>query len=200
MARMSIEQRRALLLESGWQVCSTQSVHAATTRAICARAQMRQSAFHYCFHSRDELLREIVVSLLPNLHSASISNIDAKGTLESVLRGSLMAYWDHVEAEPMLHRVLYDLTSTSLADPRLSDIAETLYRRGVEAVQNVLETIGDIRAITWTVPLPILARLVHSVIDGATLQYIVDRDATAARAALQSFIPMVVSCAVRSEQ
>lgn len=66
MARMSLEQRRALLLASAWQVCSTQSVQSATTRAICARAGTPQSAFHYCFHSRDELLREIVVSLLPN--------------------------------------------------------------------------------------------------------------------------------------
>lgn len=111
-----------------------------------------------------------------------------------------MAYWDHVEAEPMLHRVLYDLTSTALADPRLADLAESLYSRGVEAVQNVSETIADIRALTWTVPLPTLARLVHSVIDGATLQYIVDRDAKAARAALESFIPMVASCAELSEQ
>lgn len=44
----------------------------------------------------------------------------------------------------------------------------------------MLETINDIRAVTWAVSLPILARLVHAVIDSATLHDVVDRDVNAA--------------------
>lgn len=192
---MSLEERRSLLLDAAWRVLSTQGVQAATTRAICAEAQMPQSAFHYCFRSRHELLREVVVGLLPQQVEASLSVVDRRGSLQTVLRKALASYWDHVEAEPLLHSVLYEITTTALRDPALVDLAHMQYRRAHETVSEVLQVIAEIRGVNWTLPLPVLARMVVNVLDGMTLNYIVDRDSKAARAALDAFAPIIAGLA-----
>lgn len=192
---MPLEDRRALLLEAAWRVLSTQGVHAATTRAICAEAQMPQSAFHYCFRSRQELLREVVVGLLPQQMEASLSVVDRRGSLQNVLRKALASYWDHVEAEPLLHNVLYDITTTALRDPDLVDLAHMQYARFHETASEVLEAVAEIRNVTWTLPLPILARMLVNVLDGMTLNYIVDRDRKTARATLDAFAPILAGLA-----
>lgn len=156
---------------------------------------MPQSAFHYCFRSRQELLREVVVGLLPQQMEASLAVVDRRGSLQNVLRKALGSYWDHVEAEPLLHNVLYDITTTALRDPDLVDLAHMQYARFHETASEVLVAVAEIRNVTWTLPLPILARMLVNVLDGMTLNYIVDRDRKAARAALDAFAPIVAGLA-----
>ena len=192
---MPLEERRALLLDAAWRVLSTQGVQAATTRAICAEAQMPQSAFHYCFRSRHELLREVVVGLLPQQVEASLSVVDRRGSLQTVLRKAMESYWEHVEAEPLLHDVLYEITTTALRDPDLVDLAHMQYRRSHETVTEVLQVITEIRSVSWVLPLPVLARMVVNVLDGMTLNYVVDRDSKAARATLAAFASVIAGLA-----
>lgn len=187
---MALEDRRALLLEAAWRVLSTQGVQAATTRAICAEAQMPQSAFHYCFRSRHELLREVVVGLLPLQLEASIAVVDRRGSTETVIRKALASYWEHVESEPLMHNVLYDITTTALRDPDLIDLAHMQYQRFQETASQVLEGIAEIRDLTWTIPIPVLARMLVNVLDGMTLNFVVDRNRKAARATIDAFVPV----------
>ncbi|PRZ43465.1 TetR family transcriptional regulator [Antricoccus suffuscus] len=156
---------------------------------------MPQSAFHYCFRSRQELLREVVVGLLPQQMEASLSVVDRRGSLQTVLRKALVSYWDHVESEPLLHNVLYDITTTALRDPDLVDLAHMQYARFQETASEVLKAVAEIRNVSWTLPLPVLARMLVNVLDGMTLNYIVDRDRKAARAVLDSFAPILAGLA-----
>ena len=59
MPRVPAVERRELLLQAAWRILVRDGVAAATTRAICAEAGMKQGVFHYCFTNRDELLREV---------------------------------------------------------------------------------------------------------------------------------------------
>jgi AcrR family transcriptional regulator len=187
MSRIPVAERRALLVAAAWRVLSSRGVAAATTRAICAEAGMPQGAFHYCFADRDELFREVVGGLLPIEVTAAVSAIDRRGSLAGVIARALLAYFALVEADPAAHQVLYEITTTALRDPDLADLARAQYARYYQAALEVVEELARVRDLAWDLPAELLARQVVTVLDGLTLQYLVDRDAGAAHAALRAF-------------
>jgi AcrR family transcriptional regulator len=184
---MSVTQRRELLLAAAWRVLVRDGFAAATTRAVCREAGMKQGVFHYCFTNRDELMREVAAGLLAAQVSASIGAVGPGGTMAESVINAFTVYWDTVEADPGLHQVLYEITTSVLRDRRASDIARFQYRRYLDGVLRSLVQIAEIRHITWDIPEETLARQVVTVLDGLTLHYLVDRDSGAARAALHAF-------------
>lgn len=187
MSRIPVAQRRALLLEAAWRVLSSRGVAAATTRAICAEAGMPQGAFHYCFSGRDELFREVVGGLLPIEVTAAKAAIDRRGTLAGAIARALSAYFALVEADPAAHQVLYEITTTALRDPDLADLAGLQYSRYYQAAAEVIAELTRVRDVAWDLPVDVLARQVVTVLDGLTLQFVIDRDTTAAHASLRAF-------------
>ncbi len=187
MPRVPAAERRELLLAAAWRVLVRDGFGAATTRAICAEAGMKQGVFHYCFTNRDELMREVAAGLLSAQVSASIGAVSAAGTMAESVSRAFTVYWDAVEADPGMHQVLYEITTAVLRDPRAGDIARFQYRRYLDGVLQSLAQIADIRKITWDLPSEVLARQLVTVLDGLTLHYLVDRDSGAARSALESF-------------
>jgi AcrR family transcriptional regulator len=187
VSRIPVAERRALLLAAAWRVLASRGVAAATTRAICAEAGMPQGAFHYCFADRDELFREVVAGLLPTEVTAAVAAIDRRGSLSGVIARALLAYFALVEADPAAHQVLYEITTTALRDPELADLARVQYQRYYQAARDVVDDLARVRHLVWDLPVEVLARQVVTVLDGLTLQYLVDRDAATARAALRAF-------------
>jgi AcrR family transcriptional regulator len=192
-----VAKRREQLLAAAWRVLASQGLAAATTRAICAEAGMPQGAFHYCFGSRDELLREVATGLLPDEITAAVAVIDRSGSLAECLERALLAYWELVEADLGAHQVLYEITTAALRDPGSRDVAEQQYARYLQGAEQVLERIAEVRRIQWRRPIPVLARQVVTVVDGLTLHYAVDRDRDAARAALAAFAQDVAALGKR---
>ena len=184
---MPVQERRELLLQAAWRVLARSGVAAATTRAICAEADMPQGAFHYCFPSRDDLLREVVGSLLPQEIAAATSAVDRRGTLAGAIYRALLAYWELVEAEPDAHQVLYEITTTALRVPGMADLAVAQYGHYYTGAEQAVAEIARVRDVEWNVPTPVLARQVVTILDGLTLQYLVDRDGSGARATLRAF-------------
>ncbi len=187
MSHLPVAQRRDQLMDAAWRVLSRGGLRAATTRAICAEAGVSQGVFHYCFASRDDLLREVAVGLLPAEMAAADAVIDRTGTLRDAIARALHAYWELVESDTGAHQVLYEITMSALRDDRARDIALLQYERYLTAATAILERIATVRHITWTRPLPVLARQVVTIVDGLTLHYAVDRDSTAARETLTAF-------------
>lgn len=187
MPRISVAQRRELLLAAAWRVLVRDGFAAATTRAICAEADMKQGVFHYCFTSRDELLREVAAGLLAAQITASLGAVGSDGSMQDAVARAFGAYWDTVEAEPGLHQVLYEITTAVLRDPRSGEIARFQYRQYLDGVRASLDQLEQIRGIVWDLNKEVLARQVVTVLDGLTLHYLVDRDGAAARSALAAF-------------
>jgi AcrR family transcriptional regulator len=185
--RIPATERRELLLQAAWRILVRDGYAAATTRAICAEAGMKQGVFHYCFTNRDELLREVSAGLIGAQVSASIGAVSQDGPMSESVGRAFAVYWDTVEADPGMHQVLYEITTSVLRDPRGSEIARFQYGRYLDGVLLSLTQIAQIRNITWDIPEPVLARQVVTVLDGLTLHYLVDGDSDAAKAALQAF-------------
>jgi AcrR family transcriptional regulator len=187
MPRMSSAQRRELLVKAASRVLVRDGFAAATTRAICLEAGMKQGFFHYCFTDRDELLREVAAGLLDAQVSASIGAVGGEGTITDAVVDALSVYWDAVEAAPGRHQVWFEITASVLRDRRAAEIARHHYRRYLDGIVQSLRQIAEIRRVVWDVPEDVMARQVVTVLDGLTLHYLIDRDGSAARAALRAF-------------
>jgi AcrR family transcriptional regulator len=187
MTHLPVAERRAQMLAAAWRVLASRGLTAATTRAICAEAGLSQGAFHYCFASRSELLREVATGLLADEVTVASAVIGRTGSLADAIDRALVAYWELVEANPGEHQVLYEITTAALRQPELRDVAELQYARYLDGARTVVRRIAEVRRIEWQRPVDVLARQVVTVVDGLTLHHAVDHDSPAARAALTAF-------------
>ncbi|MFC4943388.1 TetR/AcrR family transcriptional regulator [Pseudonocardia sp. GCM10023141] len=187
MARVSAEVRREELVEAAIRVMARDGVAAATTRAIVAEAGMQLGFFSYCFTSKHELFLQVIETINRRNLLAGLSVIEPGEDLRSTMRASVRAYFRAVEENPGEHQVTYELTQVALRTPELADLARRQYEHYLQACADYLTTAAAASGTQWSAPLPVLARALHSALDGATLAWIVDRDSAAALDVLALF-------------
>ncbi|QCX26642.1 TetR/AcrR family transcriptional regulator [Nocardioides jishulii] len=184
MVRMSVEDRRAQLVDAAIEVMTRDGVPRATTRAIVAEAGASLSVFHYCFGSKRDLFEEVVRTIVDR--SAALAREALRTTQGDAdpVRASLMAYWDHVTAHPAQHLLTYEVTQYCLRHAELAEVAKVQYEHyaGVIA-EHLLTSLPDARQ---DVAPAVVARYLAVVIDGLTLDWLVRRDDAQALAVLDT--------------
>jgi hypothetical protein len=81
----------------------------------------------------------------------------------------------------------------SLRDPALRPLARQQYRAYGAAATRLLEQIATATGVSWRRPVPELARLLVTLIDGATTTWLVDRDTAATRTVLDAAVELFVA-------
>lgn len=185
MARVSADVRRDLLVEAAIRVMVRDGVAKATTRSIVAEADMPLGAFHYCFRSKEELLNHVIEAIAGHTLDRAMEALQQPGTLEERLVGALDAYWQHLVENPDEHRVTYELTSYAVRQPGLEHMARKQYENYIQTFTSVLELLAANGEVTWSTPVPVLARYATAMVDGLTLLWLNEGgDDGLARAAL----------------
>ena len=192
MPRLSADARRAALVEAAVRVMSRHGLAAGTTRAIAAEAGMSLASFHYAFASRGELLRELVHRVVGHELSAATAALDRGAGLAGLLRSAAEGYLQHLEREPGAEQLMLELALHSLRDPALRPLARQQYRAYTAAATRLLEQAAALTGATWRRPVPELARLLVTLIDGVTTTWLVDRDTAATRAVLDAAVDLFV--------
>lgn len=181
MARMSAAERRAALARAALAVVDRDGVHAATTRAIVAEAQMPLGSFHYAVPSRDELMRDVVELVVADEEDAALAGLLADAVdPRDAIRRTLIAYLDHVRAAPGREQAMFELTQYALRTPELDDLPSEQYARYHATATALLTAAQEHLGIRWTISVAELARLVVTITDGVTLAWLADRDDQAA--------------------
>jgi len=183
MTRMSVAERRQALIAAALRVIAREGVHAATTRAIAAEAEMPQASFHYAFASRDELMREVVRhvveqeegSILPAMAPAS-----APSDMREALRSGLEHYFAGVVADPDHERAMFELSQYSQRTPGAESLARLQYESYVELAVSSLTAAAELVGSRWTRPIDEIARLLVALTDGLTTTWLATRDHEAA--------------------
>jgi AcrR family transcriptional regulator len=158
-----------------------------TTRAITAEADMPRGSFHYCFRSKDELLRELITVVVGDMvQAARAARIDGMNAHDS-LRAGLRALWESAIEHPDEQLVTYELTTYALRDPSTAQLARWQYESYYQQATDYLAFIADQTGVDWTVPMPTLARLLVTVTDGLCLNWLADRDTTGCGDVLDAF-------------
>ncbi|HWN32646.1 MAG TPA: TetR family transcriptional regulator [Pseudonocardia sp.] len=187
MARVQAKVRREQLIEAAVRVAARDGVAATTTRAVAAEAGASLASVHYCFDSKQELLQEVLISIINELTGdVPHGTPDGAGVAEMV-RADLGMLWAVVEREPGKQQVTYELTHYALRTEGLEGLArwqyETYYERSAQRLRDVAARAG----VEWLLPLPVLTRMLMNMIDGLVLGWLVDRNSELARAALNAF-------------
>ncbi|SRR6266508_1986274 len=192
---MSADERREKLLEAALTVMTRDGVAAGSTRAIVGEAGMQVSTFHYCFRSRNELLRELIVRLSATERQAAFAGMEPAPTLRETLQGAVEGYLNHLLTNPEQELVLFELNHHALRTPELHDLAEEQYRGYYKTTEEILSLAAELTGSRWTVDLSTVARLVVTATDGVTTTWLADRDTEATRQVMERFLDTVVDLA-----
>ena len=176
MTRIPAPERRAALIEAALRVVSRNGIAQATTRAIVAEAGMSLASFHYAFDSRDELMDELISTVIENARHAVMPEVLADGLLVDVLEAGIVRYFEHLKADPEHEQAMLELTQYALRSPERHPLARAQYGRYVELAEQSLMIAAERSQTVWTVPVAQVARVLVAFTDGLTLTWLVDRD------------------------
>ena len=185
MPRMAAKDRREALIAAAIRLMARDGVAKATTRAIAGEAQMPLGVFHYCFASREELLQEVITRLAAESVVAARQAFAGAEDPASMITKSLQVFWQGVELHPEEQLVGYELAHYALRQPGMEPLARRQYAEYLEAIEQLLSEAAKRLGTEWTAPVPVLARYVHSVLDGLTMCWIVDRNSEHSREVLR---------------
>ncbi len=186
MARMTVGERRRRLLIAAAEVIGRDGIANATTRAITDEAGMPRGTFHYCFESKDQLLGELVKSHVKDMVQAAVDDWDDTRSLVENLTAGLNAFLSVGSAHPREQLISYDLALYALRsdDP---GAAATQYADYNRQSTEYLEFVAERAGIDWGTPIPVLARMFVTVIDGSMLHWLADGDLDTTREAIDAF-------------
>jgi AcrR family transcriptional regulator len=190
---MPVKVRREALVEAAIRVMVRDGVARATTRAIVAEAGMTLGVFHYCFDSREELLRKVTRRLTDHNVSLAREAFASERDLRRAIARSLQAFWGRIEAAPKEELLGFELTQYALRQEDLKDLARYQYANYLAALEEFLTSAADAARVEWTVPVATLARYVNATIEGLSLCWLADRDTIRTEEALELLTDYLVS-------
>ena len=166
-----------------------------TVRGIAEEAGVSLSTVHYCFASKNELLRAVARAIAGPLSApvtAAITGMSKDAThpgdgppgVEDVLRAAFHAYWEVARSTPGRQLLSYELTTWSLRSETGPSVARDLYDSFHTTVEGFVDAVSRTCGVTWSAPVPLLARTVVATTTGVRLAWLVDHDDDAALAAL----------------
>lgn len=182
MARIPASERRAALVQAALRVVSQRGIAHATTRAIVAEAGMSLASFHYAFDSRDELIDELITTVIAREQEAVLPD-DLQGhDIRDMLEAGVLRYFDHLRADPEHEQAMLELTQYALRSPDRHPLAVAQYVRYTELGARSLVAAAELAGVVWTTPVERVARVLIAFTDGLTLTWLVTRDDDVARA------------------
>ncbi|MBT0993169.1 TetR family transcriptional regulator [Cellulomonas sp. DKR-3] len=187
MNRMPVAERREQLIEAAMAVASRDGIDAATVRAVAAEAGVSLGVVHYCFQDKAELMRAMAHAITAQNTPADLSGVPEGAPVESVIEAVVSALWDSIHGARGAQLLSYELTTASLRQSELTEVALEQYQGQWAAAQAVLTEIGRVSDVSWAVPPAQLSRVVVAFVDGISLSWLVDGDDDAARSSIQGF-------------
>ncbi|WP_281917172.1 TetR/AcrR family transcriptional regulator [Nocardia sputorum] len=205
---MSVEERRAHLIEAAIGLAEKKGVAGVTTRDVAQAAGVSLGVVHYCFENKDALMTELVKALSMELRDSVDANEtvwqdvgSGKEALQKLIRAGLELMWLNIEATPERQLLTYETTTYALREgeqtPAKLAIAREQYNFNDSTVADILEHARDATGNTWSVPVQTLSRFTLNVIDGVVLRWLVDNDSESVRGQLDLLSEMIAGYAAQ---
>ena len=213
MARMSAEERRHALIEAAIAVMKREGVANTSTRDIVAEADMQIGVFHYCFESKEQLVRAVMDRISQRSYSAVGGVLGDVEPGPELIHAAVMAYWRHIQSDPNEHLLTYELTTHALRnlrvepgvgtadvvsrakqsqDTEVPDAAQAQYRGYLTGMTDLLSAMAQVCEVEFRTEISAMARLVLAAVEGITLQWLVDADDAAAQSSLALLADILV--------
>ncbi|OLT45445.1 hypothetical protein BJF85_18915 [Saccharomonospora sp. CUA-673] len=173
-------ERREQLLDAAVAVMRDGGIRAATTRAVADRAGLPQGAFHYCFHSKDEMFS----ALLERELDASLGNaweaVAQTRDLGTGIAAALRAILDRVRSDPEYHLLTAELVDVAARTPEFAHIASREHTAYVDHTDRILRRWQESVGTLLSVDSKLLAQVLVAASSGITSAWLSARDDDAA--------------------
>ncbi|MCP9621229.1 MULTISPECIES: TetR/AcrR family transcriptional regulator [Nocardia] len=200
---MSVEERRAHLIEAAIGLAEKKGVAGVTTRDVAQAAGVSLGVVHYCFENKDALMTELVKALSMELRDSVDANEtvwqdvgSGKESLQKLIRAGLELMWQNVEATPERQLLTYETTTYALREseqtPAKLAIAREQYAFNDSTVADIIEHAREATGTRWSAPVGVISRFMLAAIDGIVLRWLVDNDSAAVREQMDLLAQTVV--------
>ncbi|MGC4935716.1 TetR/AcrR family transcriptional regulator [Gordonia sp. DT30] len=205
---MSVTDRRSALVEAAYRVIADHGVEGATTRRICAHADMPLASFHYAFESRTALLCAVMETAVPTditqmLHTIQASDDTLAGSavevMEANMRRQLEAFYAMLKADPGRLQATISLGIYAHNHPELQRHGMKMYE-DLYAVAAVGLDEGAARyGVRFTAPATSIAPTMIGALISITLIYLSTADDDVVDTLMDSLVRQVMSFVVADD-
>ncbi|MFW0785390.1 TetR family transcriptional regulator [Gordonia sp. CPCC 206044] len=182
---MSVEQRRAALIEAAYRVIADHGVEGATTRRICAHANMPLASFHYAFDSRTALLCAVMETAVPSdIHRMleailpMAGHVEGGGTaaMRQNAHAHLAGFYTLLKADPGRMQATISLGIYAHNHAELQKVGKQMYERLYEVAGIGLEAAAERAGVRWKEPVSDLSPIIIAATNTITLTYLSTAD------------------------
>lgn len=153
----------------------------ASLRAITAEAQVPLSTLHYAFASREALIQALIEQTLSQEQLTGVevvAHAHPGASLEELIGATLRRYVGSLRERPHQEQAMLELTIHALrAETSQAQKQYLAYYANAEAALRLAAAVTD---RSWSVPVPLVARLVTTITDGLTTTWLATRDTQSA--------------------
>lgn len=186
--------RREMLLDAAFRVIAERGVSAATTRAICAEADMPLASFHYVFESQNELMRQLlrrVIDAAGNMERIPEFTEDLRENVELMLLHALNWAIDN----PGEDLAYYELGNFALRTPGFEELSRYRLDQALELIVRAFHLLDAIHGSNMVRDKREVAWMALTFIEGIGLMFLNSGDAEMARRAVKGYAGFLVDYA-----
>ncbi|AZG45342.1 hypothetical protein D7316_01938 [Gordonia insulae] len=200
---MSVDQRRTALIEAAYRVIADHGVEGATTRRICAHANMPLASFHYAFDSRTALLCAVMETAVPSDINRMLESIlpmivdegTGREAMQKNMRSQIEAFYTLLKADPGRMQATISLGIYAHNHAELQKVGKKMYERLYEVASLGLSVAAEKTEVEWRTPVAELGPVIIAATNAITLTYLSTSDdiavgkiIEASTAALMSYV------------
>ncbi len=188
-------EQRTKILEAALHVLARDGIAATTTRKIATEAGVNQAMLRYYFGSKDDLLFAVLQEMMQITRDIVHAAMSTNSHLPQAIAESIRAFWAHVETNPELQVIQYELTLYALRNPDSAWLAKQQYDGYCAIVETLFQEAYAASSRTCAISFAELARFIVGGLDGLILQFISDHDSTRAQRDLEIFVSAAIALA-----
>ncbi|RPA59869.1 TetR family transcriptional regulator [Gordonia oryzae] len=206
---MSVTDRRAALVEAAYRVIADHGVEGATTRRICAHADMPLASFHYAFESRTALLCAVMKTAVPTdinqmLHTIQAEDDVAAGSaveaMETTMRHQLDAFYAMLKADPGRLQATISLGIYAHNHPELQRDGKTMYEDLYGVAAAGLDAGAARCGVRFVTPSAEIAPAMIGALISITLIYLSTADDAVVKSLMESLVRQTMSAVVADDE
>lgn len=192
---MPVEQRRRELTETALTVMARDGAWTLTTRAVAKEAGVPHGSVHYAFSSKDELMRSVLRLDLTHLSDLVQRQADrpmrGPDDVAAHLAEIFLAYADSVIAAPDVETAYFELSLMAARDEQLRTPVVQAHQEHRQTVVALLTDLAERAGLRWEADVTLVAEQALTLLFGAALSWLEQRDDALFRAVLKDAAGMV---------
>lgn len=184
-----MEQRRRELTEMAVSLMSRDGAWALTTRMLAKEAGVSHGSVHYAFSSKDELIRSVLQLDLTHLADLALRQQDrpVRGPedVSAAVAELFAAYADSVMTAPDREIAYFELSLMAARDERLRELVKKSQQEYRDTMVALLNHLAHNAGLRWETDVELIAEQTMTLMFGAALSWLEQRDDALFRLVLQ---------------